>query len=200
MWLWPHSIVCTVLTGHPHQTLQEVQEASSPPCPSQRFHLTRKGSGVLPPAVEIVTSRLQSLKRLVVGLVRRLPPVLSDTWSSSQISVVAAENYQCPVSLTHDCSPMASLVLTDSSQLTSDSQYLGIYSSPVASLVLTDSSQLTSDSQHLAGSRSSQGIHSGNHRSKVSLSQLTHRELVNALVVLSPTAEDGEIEVRISVG
>ncbi|CAG2062297.1 unnamed protein product [Timema podura] len=35
-------------------------------------------------------------------------------------------------------SPMASLVLTDSSQL-----------SPMASLVLTDSSQLTSDSQHL---------------------------------------------------
>nr|CAD7268376.1 unnamed protein product [Timema shepardi] len=46
-------------------------------------------------------------------------------------------------------SPVASLVLTDSSQLTSDSQHLGIYSSPVASLVLTDSSQLTSDSQHL---------------------------------------------------
>nr|CAD7267054.1 unnamed protein product [Timema shepardi] len=46
-------------------------------------------------------------------------------------------------------SPMASLVLTDSSQLTSYSQHLGIYSSPVASLVLTDSSQLTSDSQHL---------------------------------------------------
>nr|CAD7196823.1 unnamed protein product [Timema douglasi] len=48
-------------------------------------------------------------------------------------------------------SPMASLVLTDSSQLTSDSQHLGIYSSPVASLVLTDgdSSQPTSDSQHL---------------------------------------------------
>nr|CAD7400327.1 unnamed protein product [Timema poppensis] len=41
------------------------------------------------------------------------------------------------------------LVLTDSSQLTSDSQHLGIYSSPVTSLVLTDSSQLTSDSQHL---------------------------------------------------
>nr|CAD7264362.1 unnamed protein product [Timema shepardi] len=47
-------------------------------------------------------------------------------------------------------SPVASLVLTDSSQLTSDSQHLGIYRSPVASLVLTDSSQLTSDSQHLA--------------------------------------------------
>nr|CAD7575937.1 unnamed protein product [Timema californicum] len=47
-------------------------------------------------------------------------------------------------------SPVASLVLTDSSQLTSDSQHLGIYSSPMASLVLTDSSQLTSDSQHLA--------------------------------------------------
>nr|CAD7267952.1 unnamed protein product [Timema shepardi] len=46
-------------------------------------------------------------------------------------------------------SPVASLVLTDSSHLTSDSQHLGIYSSPVASLVLTDSSQLTSDSQHL---------------------------------------------------
>nr|CAD7257477.1 unnamed protein product [Timema shepardi] len=46
-------------------------------------------------------------------------------------------------------SPMSSLVLTDSSQLTSDSQHLGIYSSPMASLVLTDSSQLTSDSQHL---------------------------------------------------
>nr|CAD7266395.1 unnamed protein product [Timema shepardi] len=46
-------------------------------------------------------------------------------------------------------SPAASLVLTDSSQLTSDSQHLGIYSSPMASLVLTDSSQLTSDSQHL---------------------------------------------------
>nr|CAD7206023.1 unnamed protein product [Timema douglasi] len=45
--------------------------------------------------------------------------------------------------------PVASLVLTDSSQLTSNSQHLGIYSSPVASLVLTDSSQLTSDSQHL---------------------------------------------------
>nr|CAD7195035.1 unnamed protein product [Timema douglasi] len=44
---------------------------------------------------------------------------------------------------------MASLVLTDSSQLTSDSQHLGIYSSPMASLVLTDSSQLTSDSRHL---------------------------------------------------
>nr|CAD7571708.1 unnamed protein product [Timema californicum] len=39
--------------------------------------------------------------------------------------------------------------MTDSSQLTSDSQHLGIYSSPVASLVLTDSSQLTSDTQHL---------------------------------------------------
>nr|CAD7201570.1 unnamed protein product [Timema douglasi] len=46
-------------------------------------------------------------------------------------------------------SPMASLVLTDSSQLTSHSQHLGIYSSPMASLVLTDSSQLTSHSQHL---------------------------------------------------
>nr|CAD7262135.1 unnamed protein product [Timema shepardi] len=53
-------------------------------------------------------------------------------------------------------SPMASLVLTDSSQLTSDRQHLGYakhsiitYSSPVAYLVLTDSSQLTSDSQHL---------------------------------------------------
>nr|CAD7266828.1 unnamed protein product [Timema shepardi] len=51
-------------------------------------------------------------------------------------------------------SPVTSLVLTDSSQLTSDSQHLGIYSSPVTSLVLTDSSQLTSDSQHL-------GIYSG---------------------------------------
>nr|CAD7201119.1 unnamed protein product [Timema douglasi] len=47
-------------------------------------------------------------------------------------------------------SPISSLVPTDSSQLTSDSQPLGIYSSPVASLVLTDSSQLTSDNQHLA--------------------------------------------------
>nr|CAD7574988.1 unnamed protein product [Timema californicum] len=46
-------------------------------------------------------------------------------------------------------SPVASLVLTDSSQLTSDSQHLGIYSSPVTSLVLTDSSQLTYDSQRL---------------------------------------------------
>nr|CAD7407945.1 unnamed protein product [Timema cristinae] len=44
---------------------------------------------------------------------------------------------------------MASLVLTDSSQLTSDSQHSGIYSSPVASLVLTDSSQLTSDTFEL---------------------------------------------------
>nr|CAD7415935.1 unnamed protein product [Timema poppensis] len=43
---------------------------------------------------------------------------------------------------------MASLGLTDSSQLTSDSQHSGIYSSPMASLGLTDSSQLTSDSQH----------------------------------------------------
>nr|CAD7262134.1 unnamed protein product [Timema shepardi] len=42
-------------------------------------------------------------------------------------------------------SSMASLVLTDSSQLTSDTQHLGIYSSPMASLVLTDSSQLNSD-------------------------------------------------------
>nr|CAD7415751.1 unnamed protein product [Timema poppensis] len=50
-------------------------------------------------------------------------------------------------------SPMASLVLTDSSQLTSDSHHLGIYSSPMASLVLTDSSQLTSDRQHLGGRR-----------------------------------------------
>nr|CAD7420157.1 unnamed protein product [Timema poppensis] len=46
-------------------------------------------------------------------------------------------------------SPMASLVLTDSSQLTSNSQHLDIYSSLMASLVMTDSSQLTSDSQHL---------------------------------------------------
>nr|CAD7267384.1 unnamed protein product [Timema shepardi] len=46
-------------------------------------------------------------------------------------------------------SPVASLVLTDSSQLTSDNQHLGIYNSPMTSLVLTDSSQLTSDSQHL---------------------------------------------------
>nr|CAD7200214.1 unnamed protein product [Timema douglasi] len=46
-------------------------------------------------------------------------------------------------------SPMDSLVLTDSSQLTSDSQHLGTYSSPMTSLVLTDSSQLTSDSLHL---------------------------------------------------
>nr|CAD7432064.1 unnamed protein product [Timema monikensis] len=38
-----------------------------------------------------------------------------------------------------DFSPVASLVLTDSSQLTSDSQHLDIYSSPVAPLVLTDS-------------------------------------------------------------
>nr|CAD7263973.1 unnamed protein product [Timema shepardi] len=44
---------------------------------------------------------------------------------------------------------MASLVLSGSSQLTSDSQHLGIYSSLMASLVLSDSSQLTSDSQHL---------------------------------------------------
>nr|CAD7413429.1 unnamed protein product [Timema poppensis] len=46
-------------------------------------------------------------------------------------------------------SPVASLVLTDCSQLTSDSKHLGTYSSPVASLVLTDSSRLTSDSQYL---------------------------------------------------
>nr|CAD7570308.1 unnamed protein product [Timema californicum] len=49
-------------------------------------------------------------------------------------------------------SSMASLVLTDSSQVTSDSQHLGIYSSPMASLVLIDSSQLTSHSQHLGDS------------------------------------------------
>nr|CAD7264507.1 unnamed protein product [Timema shepardi] len=46
-------------------------------------------------------------------------------------------------------SPVASLVLTDSSLLTSNSQHVGIYSSPVASLVMTDSSLLTSNSQHL---------------------------------------------------
>nr|CAD7263368.1 unnamed protein product [Timema shepardi] len=80
-------------------------------------------------------------------------------------------------------SPMTSLVLTDTSQLTSDSQHLDVdnidqqkqptwkssnfkfwmerlvlqklvnYSSPMASLVLTDSSQLTSDSQHLESSQ-----------------------------------------------
>nr|CAD7256979.1 unnamed protein product [Timema shepardi] len=44
---------------------------------------------------------------------------------------------------------MASLVLIDSSQLSSDSPHLGIYSSPMASLVLIDSSQLSSDSPHL---------------------------------------------------
>nr|CAD7194502.1 unnamed protein product [Timema douglasi] len=44
-------------------------------------------------------------------------------------------------------SPMASLVLTDSSQLTSGRQYLGIHSSSMTSLVLTDSSQMTFDSQ-----------------------------------------------------
>nr|CAD7256563.1 unnamed protein product [Timema shepardi] len=62
----------------------------------------------------------------------------------------------------HYCysSPVASLVLTDSSQLTSGSQHLATltadfwqstfsYSSPMASLVLTDSSQQTSGSQHL---------------------------------------------------
>nr|CAD7572204.1 unnamed protein product [Timema californicum] len=66
-------------------------------------------------------------------------------------------------------SPMASLVLNDSSQLTSDSQHLedptlvtlsitkscsryasvNNYSSSMVSLVLTDSSQLTSNGQHL---------------------------------------------------
>nr|CAD7198897.1 unnamed protein product [Timema douglasi] len=101
--------------------------------------------------------------------------------------------------------PMASLVLTDSSQLTSDSQHLGIYSSPMASLVLTDSSQLTSDSQHIAmsivkGARVCElcqglsvpfySVYSGSCKP----------DLANALVVLSSTAEDGEIEVRISVG
>nr|CAD7265567.1 unnamed protein product [Timema shepardi] len=45
-------------------------------------------------------------------------------------------------------SPVASLVLTDGSQLTSDTQHSGIYSSLMASLVLTDGSQLTSDTQH----------------------------------------------------
>nr|CAD7262013.1 unnamed protein product [Timema shepardi] len=66
-------------------------------------------------------------------------------------------------------SPTASLVLTDSSQLTSDSQHLGMYSSPVASLVLTDGSQLTSDSQHL-------GIYSSPVASLVltDISQLTY--------------------------
>nr|CAD7202697.1 unnamed protein product [Timema douglasi] len=53
-----------------------------------------------------------------------------------------------PVNGIYSCL-VASLVLTDSSQLTSHSQHLGIYSCPVASLVLTDSSQLTSHSQHL---------------------------------------------------
>nr|CAD7575819.1 unnamed protein product [Timema californicum] len=72
--------------------------------------------------------------------------------SSPMASLVLTDSSQLTSNSQHlgiYSSPMASLVLTDSSQLTSDSQHLGIYSSPMASLVLTDSSQLTSDSQHL---------------------------------------------------
>nr|CAD7419215.1 unnamed protein product [Timema poppensis] len=68
-------------------------------------------------------------------------------------SLVLSDSSQLTSDSQHLCvysSPTASLVLSDSSQLTSDSQHLCVYSSPMASLVLTDSSQLTSDSQHLA--------------------------------------------------
>nr|CAD7579177.1 unnamed protein product [Timema californicum] len=73
-------------------------------------------------------------------------------YSSPTTSLVLTDSSQLTSNSQHlgiYSSPMASLVLTDSSQLTADSQHLSIYSSPVASLVLTDSSQLTADSQHL---------------------------------------------------
>nr|CAD7257109.1 unnamed protein product [Timema shepardi] len=111
------------------------------------------------------------------------------------------------------------------------------YSSPITSLVLTDSSQLTSDSQHLGKTTLSSTDRDSNldlpvlggraqhdkRREKKNLlestadwdsnpdilviSSLDYYEidaldhsttLANALVVLSSTAEDGEIEVRIS--
>nr|CAD7268180.1 unnamed protein product [Timema shepardi] len=93
-----------------------------------------------------------------------VPPTASSPASLIHSSVMTPSIYSSPVaslvltdsSQTSDSqhldtysSPVASLVLTDSSQLTSDSQHLDTYSSPVASLVLTDSSQLTSDSKHL---------------------------------------------------
>nr|CAD7258989.1 unnamed protein product [Timema shepardi] len=81
------------------------------------------------------------------------------------------------------------------------------YSSPVASLVLTDSSQLTFDSQHLVSvkkdsSRGEEGecvgVAGKNNAKAFILQGSSLNALANALVVLSSTAEDGEIEVRIS--
>nr|CAD7430113.1 unnamed protein product [Timema monikensis] len=96
---------------------------------------------------------LGSLTRYDTSALTNYAAEVGNLNSSPVASLVLTDSSQ----LTYDSqhlgiysSPMASLVLTYSSQLTSDSQHLGIYSSPVASLVLIDSSQLTSDSQHLA--------------------------------------------------
>nr|CAD7575028.1 unnamed protein product [Timema californicum] len=70
------------------------------------------------------------------------------------------------------------------------------YSSPMASLVLTDSSQLTSDCQNLGGRdlfyETDVLDHVRTERKKPS----SVAKLANALVVLSSTAEDGEIEFQ----
>nr|CAD7205543.1 unnamed protein product [Timema douglasi] len=100
-------------------------------------------------------------------------------YSSPMASLVLTDSSQLTSGSQHlgiYSSPVASLVLTDNSQLTSDSQHLGIYSSPVASLVLTDCSQLTSDSQHLVYCESSALDYAALEASKVDVGCILNHE------------------------
>nr|CAD7268241.1 unnamed protein product [Timema shepardi] len=83
------------------------------------------------------SSVMQSIARVTPKTMQ--PP--ERIYSSPVASLVLTDSSQLTSDSQHLVDPMATLVLTDSSQLTSDSQHLGIYSSPVASLVLTSGSQ-----------------------------------------------------------
>nr|CAD7263734.1 unnamed protein product [Timema shepardi] len=134
------------------------------PAPNNRCKVSTAQLEVLPAPNnrrKVSTAQLKDLlapnNRCKVSL-KLYPPLTTGVsqhlgiYSSLVASLVLTDSSQLTSDSQHlgiYSSPMASLVLTDSSQLTSDSQHLGIYSIPMASLVLTDSSQLTSDSQHL---------------------------------------------------
>nr|CAD7265710.1 unnamed protein product [Timema shepardi] len=125
---------------------QVLTRGHSPYLVREDLVIERTGELVIEPGVEVRFSSMVGLTVRGVLTARsaanRLASVASTVSSSENNMVLLCPGYS-------HSSPMVSLVLTDSSQLTSDSQHLGMYSSPMASLVLTDSSQLISDSQHL---------------------------------------------------
>nr|CAD7569589.1 unnamed protein product [Timema californicum] len=94
---------------------------------------------------------------------------------------------------------MVSLVLTDSSQLTSDSHHLGI--GKVELEEVNPNLRGGRVENHLGKTTPSSPDRDSNLDLLVLSSRAQHdKRLANALVVLSSAAEDGEIEVRISVG